>query len=94
MRGNPKTPHAYYCTDKFGDILEIGIKDVGGTDAVVEFHHSDINNELYAVLYFGCAAVVPGMAQPRNSDSSHGVFISPVTGLTYKMLQECRSTLK
>jgi hypothetical protein len=83
-----------YCTYKFGTTLEIGIKDVGGTDTVVGFHNSNIKNELYAVLYFGCIVVVPGEAHPRNYNLEYGVFISPVTGLVYQTSNECRSTLK
>lgn len=83
-----------YCTYQFGSILEIGIKDVGGTDTVVGFHNSNINNELYAVLYFGCISVVPGKAHPLNYGREYGVFISPTTGLVYQTSAECRSTLE
>lgn len=82
-----------YCTYKFGDILEIGIKDVGGTDIVIGFHQSDMRKELYAVMYFGCVAVVPGQAHPRNYDRDYGVFISPRTGRIYSTSVECRKTL-
>ena len=40
-----------YCTYQFGSILEIGIKDVGGSDTVIGFHNSNIKNEFYATLY-------------------------------------------
>ena len=83
-----------YCTYRFGEALEIGIKDVGGTDTVVGFHHSNIKNDLYAVLYFGCVAVVPGKAHPHNYDQDYGVFISPMTGLIYQTRKECGATLK
>ena len=83
-----------YCTYKFGKVLEIGIKDVGGSDTVVGFHNSNINNELYAVLYFGCVAIVPGHAHPKNYDLDYGVFISPKTGNIYRTSSECRASLK
>lgn len=83
-----------YCKYQFGEVLEVGIKDVGGTDTVVGFHNSNIKNELYAVLYFGCIAVVPGNSHPRNYNRDYGVFISPTTGLVYKTSAECRATLK
>ena len=83
-----------YCTYKFGNVLEIGIKDVGGTDTVVGFTNSNIKNELYAVFYFGCIAVVPGQAHPRNYDLRYGVFISPKTGLIYQTSNECRTSLQ
>ena len=83
-----------YCTYKFGKALEIGIKDVGGSDTVVGFHNSNINNELYAVLYFGCIAIVPGHAHQKNYDQNYGVFISPQTGNIYRTSLECRGTLK
>jgi hypothetical protein len=82
-----------YCKYQFGDVLEIGIKDVGGTDTVVGFNNSNIKNELYAVLYFGCIAIVPGEAHPRNYSHEYGVFISPKTGLLYQTSAECRATL-
>ncbi len=83
-----------YCTYQFGNVLQIGIKDVGGSDTVVGFHNSNINNELYAVLYFGCVSVVPGRAHPRNYDSNYGVYISPKTGNIYRSSAECQATLK
>jgi hypothetical protein len=71
--------------------LSLSIKDVGGTDTVVGFRHSDIEDELYAVLYFGCIAVVPGRAHPRNYNLDYGVHISPVTGNVYSTSVACRA---
>ena len=82
-----------YCQYEFERVLSIGIKDVGGTDTVVGFHNSNIKNELYAVLYFGCIAVVPGEAHPKNYDREYGVHISPKTGLVYRTSAECRASL-
>jgi hypothetical protein len=82
-----------YCTYKFGSTVEVGIKDVGGTDTVVGFKNSNIKNELYAVLYFGCVVIVPGDAHPRNYDINFGVHISPKTGLVYRTSDECRKSL-
>jgi hypothetical protein len=82
-----------YCTYSFGSALTIVIKDVGGTDTVVGFHNSNIKNELYAVLYFGCIAVVPGEGHPRNYDKEYGIHISPKTGLLYRTSAECRASL-
>jgi hypothetical protein len=82
-----------YCKYEFGQFLAIGIKDVGGSDTVVGFHNSNIKNELYAVLYFGCIAVVPGESHPRNYDLDYGVHISPKTGLVYRSSAECRASL-
>lgn len=86
--------NGWYCKYTFGSTLEVGIKDVGGTDTVVGFHNSNIKNELYAVLYFGCVVVVPGKAHPRNYDINYGVHISPKTGLVYQNSAECRKSLK
>jgi hypothetical protein len=83
-----------YCTYGFGKVLQIGIKDVGRSDTVVGFHNSNINNELYAVLYFGCVAVVPGHAHPKNYNKDYGVFISPKTGNIYRTSPECQASLK
>lgn len=82
-----------YCKYEFGNALAIGIKDVGGTDTVVGFHQSSIKSELYAVLYFGCIAIVPGEAHPRNYNKEYGVHISPKTGLVYRTSAECRASL-
>ena len=82
-----------YCKYEFERVLSIGIKDVGGTDTVVGFHNSNIQNELYAVLYLGCVAVVPGQAHPRNYDREYGVHISLKTGLVYRTSAECRDSL-
>jgi hypothetical protein len=90
----PKPTGRYYCTYKFGKVLEIGIKDVGGSDTVIGFHNSNINNELYAVMYYGCVAIVPGHAHPRNYDLDYGVFISPKTGSIFRTSAECQASLK
>lgn len=81
------------CKYEFGQVLAFGIKDVGGSDTVVGFHNSNIKNEFYAVLYFGCIAVVPGESHPRNYDLNYGVHISPKTGLVYRSSAECRASL-
>ena len=83
-----------YCTYQFGNTLEVGIKDVGGADTVIGFHNSNIKNELYAVIYYGCIVVVPGKAHPKNYGREYGVSISPKTGLVYQTSNECRATLK
>lgn len=83
-----------YCRFKFEKGPEISIKDAGGSDTVIGFHKSNIDDELYAVMYFGCVAVVPGMAHPRKYDRNFGVFISPTTGLVYRADPECRRSLK
>lgn len=82
------------CSYKFDDVLEFSIKDVGGTDTVIAFTMSYSKNELYAVMYFGCIAVVPGAASSEDRDLSYNVFISPVTGLVYKTSKQCRSTFR
>jgi hypothetical protein len=79
-----------YCKYTFGDFLEIGIKDVGSTNTVVGFHLSDIQKELYATMYLGCIAVVPGKSHPRNYDKDYGIFISPKTGLVYRSIFDCQ----
>lgn len=39
-----------YCKYQFDGVLEIGIKDVGGTDTVVGFHNSNIKRTLCSPL--------------------------------------------
>ena len=82
-----------YCKYAFDNVVQVGIKDVGGSDTVIGFHNSSIKNELYAVMYFGCVVIVPGEAHPRTYDRDYGVHISPKTGLVYKTSAECRATL-
>jgi hypothetical protein len=82
-----------YCKYQFGRVLEIGIKDVGGSDTVIGFHNSNIENELYAIMYFGCVAVVPGKAHPKSYGQEYGVHISPRTGHIYRTSPECRESL-
>ncbi|MCE3605423.1 hypothetical protein LXA47_17700 [Massilia sp. P8910] len=81
------------CNYRFGDILEFSVKDVGGTDTVISFTMSNSGHELYAVIYFGCVAVVPGSASRDAPDLSHNVFVSPVTGKVYKTASQCRAAL-
>ena len=82
-----------YCSYQFGNTFEVGIKDVGGTDTVIGFHNSNIKNEFYAVIYFGCIVIVPGKAHKKNYGREYGVSISPKTGLVYQTNDECRATL-
>jgi len=77
------------CSYKIGKVLSFSIKDAGGTDAVVGFHYSNIDEELYAVLYFGCIVVVPGKAHPRNYGPDYGVYVSPANGRVYRTRREC-----
>lgn len=83
-----------YCKYELSGVVSFSIKDVGGTDTVVGFHNSNIKNEFYAVMYFGCVVIVPGDAHLKNYDRNLGVFISPKTGNLYRSQQECRATLK
>jgi hypothetical protein len=79
------------CDYKVGNKLSFSIKDAGGTDTVVGFHYSNINDEFYAVYYFDCIVVVPGHAHPRNYDRDYGVYVSPKNGRVYRTRQECQS---
>lgn len=79
------------CDYKVGNKLSFSIKDAGGTDTVVGFHYSNINDEFYAVYYFDCIVVVPGHAHSRNYDRDYGVYVSPKNGRVYRTRQECQS---
>jgi hypothetical protein len=79
------------CDYKVGNKLAFSIKDAGGTDTVVGFHYSNINDDFYAVYYFDCIVVVPGHAHPRNYDLGYGVFVSPRNGRVYRTRSDCQS---
>ncbi|MDO8270587.1 MAG: hypothetical protein Q7U82_01530 [Gammaproteobacteria bacterium] len=87
----PVQNNGMLCTFKVDNQLTITIKDVGGSDTVVGFDHSDISERFYAVLYFGCVVVVPGNAHERNYDLSYGAFISPKNAAVYSTREECQS---
>jgi hypothetical protein len=78
------------CVYKVGT-LHVSIKDVGGSDTVVGFQHSDSKEEFFAVMYFGCVAVIPSRYEAMKHDRNFGVFISPVTGKVYLSPNECRA---
>lgn len=83
-----------YCTYKIDAVVEIGIKDVGGEHTVVGFRHSNVDAALYAVLYGGCVAIVPGKGNKSAKQRDYGVFISPKTGEVYRASVQCQESLK
>lgn len=83
-----------YCEFKIDGVVDIGIKDVGGDHTVVGFRHSDVDAELYAVLYGGCIAIVPGKGNTSARHRDYGVFISPRTGEVYRASVACEQSLK
>lgn len=78
------------CEYKIGSNLRLAIKDAGGSDEVIGFSHSDINDDYYAIMYSGCIVVVPGFAT-KNPPRDEGVYISPKNGRIYQTKQECQS---
>jgi hypothetical protein len=89
MKCQETTNNGRICDYSVGKLV-FSIKDIGGTDTVIGFRHSDIEDELYAVMYFGCVAVVPGKAHPRDYNLDFGVHVSPVTGNVYATSEACR----
>ena len=83
-----------YCAYKIDAIFEIGIKDVGGEHTVVGFRRSNVDAELYAVLYGGCIAIVPGKGNKSAKQRDYAVFISPQTGEVYRASVQCQESLK
>jgi hypothetical protein len=83
-----------YCEYKLDGVFEIGIKDVGGEHTVVGFRHSNVDAELYAVLYGGCVAIVPGKSNKTAHHRDYGVFISPKDGMVYRTSVQCEGSLK
>jgi len=78
------------CDYNVGEKLKFSIKDAGGRDEIIGFHHSDINDEYYAIYYFGCVVVVPGYAK-KNQLKDESIFISPKNGRVYRTKQECQA---
>ena len=79
------------CDYKIGEKLSFSIKDAGGTDTVIGFRYSNVNDDFYVVYYFDCIVVVPGHAHPKNYTPEYGVYISPKNGRVYRTRQECQS---
>ncbi len=74
--------------------LNFWIMGVGGPATTIEFRHSDVEDEFYVVMHFGCIAVVPGNGHSGGYDRSYGVYVSPVTGNAYLTSDECRDANK
>jgi hypothetical protein len=79
------------CEYRLGKRLHIAIKDAGGGDQVIGFRHSDINDDYYGVMYFGCIVIVPGLTNLKKYGKDDGAFIAPRNGRIYKTLKECRA---
>jgi hypothetical protein len=83
-----------YCKYELSSVVSVSIKDVGGAETVIGFLNSNIKNEFYAVMYFGCVVIVPGNAYMKNYDRNLEIFISPKTGGLYRVPKECQDSLK
>lgn len=83
-----------HCTYRISKVLDVSIKDVGGSDTVVAFNASTVDSELYAVYYQGCVAVVPGRAYKGNYSRSLAAYISPKTGQVYSDAADCRNAAR
>lgn len=77
------------CDYRVGKKLRFAIKDAGGSDELIGFRHSDINDDFYAVMYFGCIVVVPGLAT-KNYGKDDNVYVSPKNGRVYRKKEECQ----
>ena len=77
------------CNYRVGQNLKFSIKDAGGSDTVITFRHSDINDDYAAVMYFGCIVVIPGFAT-KNHEKDDNVYISPKNGRAYRNREECQ----
>ena len=77
-----------------GKKLHFSIKDAGGSDEVIGFRHSDINDDYYAVMYFGCIVVVPGLANKKKYGKDDGAFVAPKNGRVYRTRHECQAANK
>ena len=62
------------CNYKVGQNLKFSIKDAGGSDQVISFNHSDINDDYAAVMYFGCIVVIPGHAT-KNHGKDDNIYV-------------------
>lgn len=78
------------CNYKVGHNLKFSIKDAGGSDQVIAFNHSDINDDYAAVMYFGCIVVIPGKAT-KNHGIDDNIYVSPKNGRVYRTRQECQA---
>ena len=88
------TGTAFWCDYSIGDKLKLIVRQESTGVSNIGFKHSDMQDDLYAVMYDGCVAVVPGAGHPRNYDSRYVAYISPVNGRVYKELGDCKSAGK
>lgn len=79
------------CNYRVGQNLKFSVKDAGGSDQVITFRHSDINDDYAAVMYFGCIVVIPGFAT-KNHGKDDNIYVSPKNGRVYRTKQECQAT--
>jgi len=82
------------CEYKVGQKLRFSIKDVGGSDEVITFRHSDWDDDYYAVMYFGCIVVVPGAANQNMYGKQDGAFVAPKSGRVYHTRNACQAANK
>ena len=84
---------ARLCTYVVGQGLEISITGVGQSDAGVSFLRSDHKSDFWARMgmLHRCVIVVAGERAPKEFMTVNGdfAFVSPRTGLVYRLWQEC-----
>ena len=84
---------ARLCTYVVGQGLEFSITGVGQSDAGVSFLRSDHKSDFWARMgmLHRCVIVVAGERAPKEFMTVNGdfAFVSPRTGLVYRLWQEC-----
>lgn len=78
------------CEYKVGDKLAFSISAEPVGVRNIAFSHSDIRDDLYAVFYDGCIAVVPAAAHPGKYTREYVAYVSPANGRAYRGLAACK----
>ena len=90
-RQEGSTGTAFWCDYAIGPKLRLVVREESTGKSNIAFRHSDMQDDLYAVMYDGCVAVVPGAAHPSNYDQRYVAYISPANGRVYKELADCKA---
>lgn len=72
--------------------MKLSVREKSTGVSNIAFKHSDMDDNLSAVMYGGCVAIVPGAARPANYGKEYVVaYISPAKGKACRHLLGCKA---